>query len=550
MKHSSSPRNRLGAILQWCSGKQLTLHVAPDPWYSFGMKVLANTASSPNDLHLPPDAKSLCSTPTPFPVVAATDGSTAEGKSGIGICLLSPNEIPSTGLKFGIPSPTPGNNYLAEAAAIFMTLQICPINCPLTLISDSLSCLQAITTEKKRSERNRIHRGGRAVVASILKAIEARSAPLTLRFVRSHTSRLDMPSQANDVADRLANEGRNNAPEDPPDFLVNEERVYWRESKKHVSGNLRDLLKTMMINRHLSILRGCLVQGFLAATARSTLLDQIKFVRRLQDNDMLSFFMCAACQWLPTLQRVSKFAKGTEGWCRHCFITTIETVPHVFTCPSQDANREKLYLELEQLCSESNLLPGLESHGLTVRSVFRWWDGTLRGRDRQLPTDMLQRLPSELRDLIKSLSIGNSLAGILGIIPRQIRQIIELLLPQEGIHRKTIAALADAIILRLRKILVTSAFEMWRHRNTLDSKLTPILVKQDKPRPLFKFRHKKLKTPRRKSYPPASRKSNRTFRPSTLLLSHTFIFPSPDPPKPKAPKPRVKFKFTPTVTYF
>ena len=178
-------------------------------------------------------------------IIAYTDGSTdvhrKHANSGCGIVIT--NTEHKTIWQGGMPVRSDGNNFIAELAAVSCIVKALPSNFSMTLRSDSLATIGAISRGPV-SERRRIRAAGRPWISFCRSAWIQKCRNIRTEHVYSHRG-TDTPEQrGNDAADRLANQYRKasvNKPE--PYFMLSEEQFILKYDGKVIQGDPRRFLK-------------------------------------------------------------------------------------------------------------------------------------------------------------------------------------------------------------------------------------------------------------------------------------------------------------------
>jgi ribonuclease HI len=136
------------------------------------------------------------------------------------------------------------NNYTAEMSAINKAIHSVPPTVHVTIHTDSLNFIQAITRHRTYSLKSNLHKcNARPYLIATLRAITQREAlggTTTLLHVRAHTGLRDKPSVGNVEADHLA-KGQALQPDAPTD-----------SSLDHLHNELQYILNTIVTTIHPS----------------------------------------------------------------------------------------------------------------------------------------------------------------------------------------------------------------------------------------------------------------------------------------------------------
>jgi ribonuclease HI len=300
-------------------------------------------------------------------LTAYTDGSTSQDSlQNIGYsAVITRSDDPSppsrsNSICFGGGFRASFNNYLAEALGVLAVLLMVPANCKVTIWTDCLSLINALA-KRFVAQGRQIREGARPVINMIRHVREARSAPLVLLHVRSHTKESSRNSQGNDLADILANEARRRYAftKFPPFLLFESPFVFWRMSDRpstsclytppalsalrlglrsinatHIVGNIRKELKRGVRGYILQRWANQPSQGRLARLYPDGVMAQLDFVRKEGNPWLLSFFMMASCSWLPVADRRSWASdpRDPSRTCSLCPLQAPQSTEHIFTC--------------------------------------------------------------------------------------------------------------------------------------------------------------------------------------------------------------------------
>lgn len=313
------------------------------------------------------DPNLLFSTPgPPQSFTIYTDGSTGLGrdaKSGYAAAIVGEGEevVASSWMTRS------GNNYNAELAAILAALTSCPESSHLTIFSDCLSGIQAISRQDTSqwralralrdsgsypdlvvhphvSEPERIRAGGRPFLTSIRKLIDKRSGTVRLCHVRSHTGQQDAHSLGNERADAAANRARKSAP--PRSFHAftwNEERIIAFIDGLHVHGDFRAWAGRSEGSQRRA--RWAASKGTRCARVATECPNGIAplaaLVRSRGDAEQNVLLLAALTSRLPCGFRFSRSRPpplwSPEWWeCPACDSSEAENESHILKCPATE----------------------------------------------------------------------------------------------------------------------------------------------------------------------------------------------------------------------
>jgi hypothetical protein len=149
-----------------------------------------------------------------------------------------------------------GNNFIPEVAAISCMIKALPPDISMTLRSDSLAAIGAIS-KGRVSERRRARAPGRPWLNFCREDLLQKRASINLEHVSSHKG-LQSPEQiGNDLADKLANCFRTLGDGIPPVkyFMSVEEPFVLVHNGKVVQGDPRLYLKKVSCERMMTIVR-------------------------------------------------------------------------------------------------------------------------------------------------------------------------------------------------------------------------------------------------------------------------------------------------------
>jgi len=403
-----------------------------------GCPVLASGLSSISSYRVCPPAPGGC-----LPVSAFTDGAYGRGGGGYASVLCSDIALRSALFDFGPDtclvlqgaSPPSGASYTAEAAAVLVTLCSVPVNCPLTVYTDSLSAMQAIDRGLLPASR-RVRLGARAFIVLCRSLVAIRwdhEASTTFVHVHSHTEGTDVGSRGNAAADVSAGaaRGMGDVPVDP--FLMGEEDFVFWDNDFHVSGDLGSLLKRKAMSSQLRHLCSLRTQGAVAREARSRLTEQFDLVRKTRSSGDLLFLLLAATRQTHTADRLvfPLSARTADSLlCRRCGRAG-QSADHVFACSSVRPHLRMVRLQASEL-SLSVAAPLLGSLRVTdaaksgVRSVCAsadWCDPALDLGELSGYAGLLGMLS---RDLVRLLCPPPASVGVRERVQKHVRAAAEV----------------------------------------------------------------------------------------------------------------------------
>ena len=268
-------------------------------------------------------------------IYAFTDGSTPEDlhNSGFAAVFTRTQDFSSFAVRSG-GFRCSGNNFLAEALAVLTAILLMPQEARLIVHTDSMAVIGAVRRIRD-CERARIRSAARPVITSIRRLLRARVGAVEFRYVRAHTGGTDFESVGNRIADRAANEAREQYKcHRYPHFRYNEERTVLFVDKMHVIGDAREEVKRISERRLFDA--WCLRsrQGEIAASHPAEVRALIRHVRRRRDASALQFALLALTQWLPTRSRLSYADPSLNVSCPLCVCDRREDLRHFVRCPA------------------------------------------------------------------------------------------------------------------------------------------------------------------------------------------------------------------------
>ena len=280
-------------------------------------------------------------------VIACTDGSTYPDleHSGAGIAYLCDDYA---SLELFLPSHHwkihANDNFAAEMAAINKCIRSIPVTVPITIYTDSKSCIQAIKKMRKMPKHGApLNSPARTYLNAICKAMDIRDkhgAQTQILHIRSHTGNRDGPSLGNEQADRAAKEAATCAKLDVGDICHMEYELshvlYIREVDendednkwKPTHNNIRKAMNKMASLKH--VLEWARPDkrpraGEIMKKAGKKVLALVDEVWKEPTSLKLKFLMQvlnqADMEWPRPI-------------CDRCMTGTRETVRHIFECTS------------------------------------------------------------------------------------------------------------------------------------------------------------------------------------------------------------------------
>src|SRR6185503_16740319 len=181
----------------------------------------------------------------PQEIIAYTDGSTnrksPSKNSGSGLVIADRQSNPIWTVGFVVRSD--GNNFIPELAAAAIAVKAVPPEMHLTLRSDSLATIGAIS-KGPVSERKRVRAAGRPWLNFCRQDLSDKRSQLRIQHVSSHKGTSTPEQKGNDMADCIANRyralGENRPPRDY--FTEFEERFLLRHNGTNIQGDPRQYL--------------------------------------------------------------------------------------------------------------------------------------------------------------------------------------------------------------------------------------------------------------------------------------------------------------------
>ena len=248
------------------------------------------------------------------------------------------------------------DNYAAELMGILAALYACPQHIHLTIVTDSLAACWAIS-DTVVAEQHRFRKGARPVVTTIRKVMIARAGSVNLIHQRSHTGMSTFLARGNARADIHAGSARmvGHGQKVPPFLFGEEDWVVWRTDDRpewgddddepsppiHVMGSLRASLCRNVKSRRRKAWCKHETQGAMIRKQRQQLIDQMHFVRKMENSRTMWVFMLTSCGVLPSATvRESMGDETSTTLCGRCRLRAVETSEHILSCAS---NRKILH---------------------------------------------------------------------------------------------------------------------------------------------------------------------------------------------------------------
>jgi hypothetical protein len=242
-----------------------------------------------------------------------------------------------------------GNNFIAEVAAISCAVKALPSGISMTLRSDSLAAIGAVS-KGRVSERRRVRAPARPWLNFCREDMQQKRDFICIEHVSSHMGTQSPEQRGNDLADTLANCFRNLGEGASPVkyFMSAEERFILWHNGKVVQGDPRLYLKHLSRENMMQIARESPKQGEWLTKYPTQILNHAqrvwKWCIEAGDGQAWIYYIFAICQWLPTNHRLNY--KSTLGCapdkCHFCLLDATENVSHLLSCPAFANEREKL----------------------------------------------------------------------------------------------------------------------------------------------------------------------------------------------------------------
>ena len=302
-------------------------------------------------------------------LVAFTDGSWTDGKSGYAVVICRAVDVHRPGYNFEAgtyvclqgTAPASAANYSAEVQAILSAVHAVPADVHLLIVSDCLSALQS-AWRRVLPDGQRIRLGARPQIVAVRGILALRAAakcPAEMLHVHSHTGLRDVFSRGNELADKLAAEAV--ATPAAPLLATEEAVVFWDMDNadadaepSHICG---DLLRVLRRKAQTSLLNELQAMGSQGAIARQNGHALVQFLRKLRSRggELHTFVFAALCRHLPTADRLVRGANRTcvALQCPLCLCP--QSAEHAFLCSGNHLARSNLerttYFAVRRLCT-------------------------------------------------------------------------------------------------------------------------------------------------------------------------------------------------------
>jgi ribonuclease HI len=466
-----------------------------------------------------------------------TDGSTpvlGQGPSGIGIVMNHSDYEPLT---VSQPFKASGNNFAAELVAILVALRLTPINHAIQIYTDSQACVWVMKREFTfLSERQWLRTAARPIVRSIWKVLQKRLASTSVEWIPSHTDDGTVHSKGNRLADKLANEAREEAYKrgnELNEFRFNEERVIARISptkigsdekdsktpSHHIPGDIREEAKRECLRKHMDrwVKKS---SGRFAKSNPTDTLELCRVVRAKQNPLLLDFYLQALTDTADTYARRQKISvqnvdhggrRLLNEKCVFCNATP-ETLEHIFSCPLTIQKHKVGLRDIEHLVDPLRRLDGSlqwMQHKDTTPSLVSTWK-------LRLPNTKMN--DKELTDMLSKIEGHNKTAGMLGILPPRLHDILfaykyaMLETPPTDAQMKTMRNAVSELIEQIRDKIIDLAFSIWKEWRAEKKRLLSQHIASDKLTKkqvaLENKKQKRLKKQRQATKQPSIRKTS------------------------------------------
>lgn len=392
-----------------------------------------------------------------------TDGSEKEGEAGCGTWNEENEELTGSFRTFGAQKI-----YPAEMQATLKAINRTPADTThhIYIDNNSVLCLckkvSRWTTKDWRKAKN--VREARMLFTALRVAVTERNARFVWHKVKSHTG-----IRGNEEADRLANEGRErmdtyinhkDTHEFAPDYEVTSERVEGkidnqyrtyitniqkermeREAKEKAEENhTRNIVSNTKQDRHYS--------NWYLKYPQTTIAHTVNAFKARQDM-------------LPHAEgAMERKLKGyTDSKCILCG-DEVEDTAHIFDrCPAHKGTKNKLKETIYSMLLRHTTNMSRKEMEATIPC---WFHTTTVKADCFTPENR-----KELLDF-------NKTAGILGIIPPSLKNMIKELLAMHGKKnykkKGRVEAVADAIVKRIHMHFIQNITTVWKERNAMWSR--------------------------------------------------------------------------------
>jgi ribonuclease HI len=381
---------------------------------------------------------------------AFTDGSTpihGAGPSGVGIYLTHPCYQK---IEVAHPFKASGNNFAAEMMAILIALVLVPINHPLTIYTDSQAAIYAIERDKKpKSERDWMRTAARPIARSISIVLKHRTAPTSFQWIRSHSDSDSPTSKGNQIADRLANEGRIYGEKNPNrilDFIQNEERMimYIEQTKMrrqqsngdsprtftHIIGDVKEEAKRESTRQLMREWIEQPSQGLVATSNPTDTLELCRYIRSLNSNEILCCYLETLTQTGNTAKRrrtmlkddaKSKQRQMNSSVMRLCPFCKLEeeSTEHIFQCEKvmsiYATDIDRIKYEMDPHCLLDDEFQWITRRE-TEHSMVSAWQAIMKETGHE-------DKDNTIHNMILTVSNHSLFAGIVGVQPPHIKDL-------------------------------------------------------------------------------------------------------------------------------
>lgn len=428
-----------------------------------------------NHLRADPSSLQLLSTPTIADSwIAFTDGSTSPGTalpSGIGVLLMGENSKcmieKHSAIKAG------GNNFVAEAAAILLAIQMAPMNHALTVITDCKGACDVLGPSFDRSslgsrtpaQWSRL--GARAIFRGIYLVCKQRTAPTRFEWTPSHAGDGTWIATGNDRADVLANRGRVEAAHEDisyPCFLEDHVVAHMSDDDGNdilCTGDLKPLIKDHIASTYMAAWCSLPSARHLVLNNQAEVARLSAMIRREGRSDKLCFILEALTGTSDSVHRRTKLAKGAEAsWldkysdndsCLFCGGSEEST--HYLSCPRLMRRFVPLIKAAQHAADPLHLLPA---------NALEWCYGDFLRPGSN--TSEIKVTDDSWPELVESFAYHSSRAGALGILPPTSLKLYQAYwsaaLPEAP--TKQIQRQATATMAATRTALFKVAFCAWK----------------------------------------------------------------------------------------
>jgi hypothetical protein len=429
--------------------------------------------------------------------VAYTDGSTCPGtkqNSGYGVVLTRRSEKStdtdrdgSVCRKFYGTFKSSGNNFLAELAGIAVALRIIPIDAHVIIKTDSLAAVLALK-KQHRSERKRLRTAARPMIRMIQEMIDKRrdnTGQTSLQWIKAHTNGSSTEAVWNDVADRLANEGRVEGQryDSIPDFTYFDEPILMYQNGTHVIGDYRKECKRAIDRQTFREWRELKHQGAMISDSKissAQLVEVVRLIKTWRSAITLSIFLQSVTRWWPTEERLVKMKKVEKKDEKKCVVceTEKETMEHLLECQGlrvltqKTADEMNRTLGAEQVTSariaaRETRLSQSEMDRLRKESTPQWFDN-LKGQKVKAVLEIWGETNEE-KEMITRICRYPKVMGAIGMTDKDMVGLIGLIVDEENKEnplsgkqrRQTIMSRKNQVVKAILTHLV-NVYQTWR----------------------------------------------------------------------------------------